>query len=205
MLAARRAGDGLLAPPRRRVRRLRRLQQLAAHGAERRMRRRRFAAAVAATAIPAGWRAAAAAQAAAGQAVVWPEVTLLDGGRFGPAQAQGRALVVVFWSTTCPFCRRHNQHLEKLHRAAAGHRLAVLGVARERDADAVRRHAGEHGYTFAITLDHAPLAAALSARRVVPLTVTVDRGGRLRQAIPGEMFESDVMELLQLADKEVRT
>ena len=132
-------------------------------------------------------------------------VTLLDGSRFGPAQAEGRALVVVFWSTTCPFCRRHNQHVEALHRAAAGRRLAVLGVARERDAAAVRRHAGEHGYTFPITLDHAPLSAALSARRIIPLTVTVDRAGRLLQVIPGEMFEADVLEVLQLADKEIRT
>ena len=53
-------------------------------------------------------------------------------------------------------------------------------------------------------MDQAPLAAALSARRVIPLTVTVDRAGRLLQVIPGEMFEDDVLELLQLADKEVR-
>jgi len=169
------------------------------------MKRRDVLAAMAAAATPAVWSAAVAAPAASGQAVAWPEVALLDGGRFGAAQAQGRALVVVFWSTTCPFCRRHNEHVEKLHRAAAGRRLAVLGVARERDAAAVRRHAAEHGYTFPITLEHAPLAAALSARRIIPLTVTVDRGGRLLQVIPGEMFESDVLELLQLADKEVRT
>ena len=157
----------------------------------------------------AGWALdaadAVAAPAAPGEAVVWPEVTLLDGSRFGPAQAAGRALVVVFWSTTCPFCRRHNAHVEKLHRAAAGRRLAVLGVSRDRDVAAVRRHAREHGYTFPITTDQAPLAAALSARRIIPLTVTVDRSGRLLQVIPGEMFESDVLELLQLADKEVRS
>jgi thiol-disulfide isomerase/thioredoxin len=169
------------------------------------MKRRDTMAAVVAATTPAWWRAAVAAPVAPGQAVAWPEVALLDGGRFGAAQVEGRALVVVFWSTTCPFCRRHNEHAEKLHRAAAGRRLAVLGVVRERDAAAVRRHAGERGYTFPITLEHAPLAAALSARRVIPLTVTVDRGGRLLQVIPGEMFEDDVLELLQLADKEVRT
>ena len=113
--------------------------------------------------------------------------------------------MVVFWSTTCPFCRRHNQHVEKLHRAAAGRRLAVLGVARDRDIAVVRRYAGQQGYTFPITTEQAPLAAALSARRVIPLTATIDRGGRLLQVIPGEMFEEDVLELLQLADKEIRS
>jgi len=78
-------------------------------------------------------------------------------------------------------------------------------VARDRDTAAVRRYAAQQGYTFPITTDHAPLAAALSTRRIIPLTATVDRGGRLLQLIPGEMFEEDVLELLQLADKEVRS
>jgi thiol-disulfide isomerase/thioredoxin len=151
-------------------------------------------------------RAQPAAALQPGQMVSWPEVTLLDGSRYSsaPAANGSRAAVVVFWSTTCPFCRNHNQHVEKLHRAAAGQGLAVLGVARERDAAAVRRYAQQQGYSFPITLDHAALSAALANRRVVPLTVTIDRQGRFKQAIPGEMFEEDVLELLQLARTEVR-
>jgi hypothetical protein len=59
-----------------------------------------------------------------------------------------------------------------------------------------QHHVRERGYTFAVTLDVAALAQALSMRRVMPLTVTVDRQGRLKQVIAGEMFETDVMELL---------
>jgi thiol-disulfide isomerase/thioredoxin len=136
-----------------------------------------------------------------GARVAWPDVTLLDGTTFGAAQAEGRAVVAVFWSIDCPFCRRHNPHVEKLHRAAraAGRPLSVLGIARDRDASAVSAHARGRGYTFPITLDAAPLAAALSRRNLIPLTITVDRRGLLRQVIPGEMFEEDVMELLGLA------
>lgn len=142
---------------------------------------------------------AAAGPAQPGQAVPWPEVELLDGGRFGPAQAAGHAMVVVFWTTSCPYCRRHNPRIDKLHHAAAGRPLRVLGAARERDAAAVRRHAQAMGYRFPITLDAQPLAQVLSLRRMSPLTVTVDRQGRLQQVIPGEMAEEDVLELLQLA------
>ena len=134
-----------------------------------------------------------------GQAVQWPEVTLLDGSRWGPAQAQGRTVVVVFWSTTCPFCLRHNAHIEKLRRAATGRALEILTVAREADPAAVRAYLARHGYGFAVTLDHAPMAAALSSRRLIPLTLLVDRQGRLQQEIPGEMFEDDVMEWLRLS------
>ncbi|HPP83939.1 MAG TPA: TlpA disulfide reductase family protein [Rubrivivax sp.] len=147
----------------------------------------------------AGGGAAQAAPAAPGERVVWPEVPLLDGGHFGAAQAADRAVVVVFWSTTCPFCRNHNRHVQKLHRAARGRALVVLGVARESDAAVVRAYARAQGYEFPITLHTRPLAEALSTRNVIPLTAVVDRQGRLKQVLPGEMFEEDVMELLALA------
>ncbi len=144
---------------------------------------------------------AGAAPAEPGQPVVWPAVPLLAGGSIEPGHWHQRAAVVVFFSTTCPFCRRHNQHLEKLHRAASalpGRPLQVLAVAREADATLVQRYAQGQGYSFPITLAHAPLAAALSERRVVPLTAVVERSGRLKQVLAGEMFEEDLMELLQL-------
>jgi thiol-disulfide isomerase/thioredoxin len=140
----------------------------------------------------------ASAQPQQGQAVVWPEVTLLDGTRWGSAQAQGKHVIVVFWSTTCPFCLRHNAHIEKLRRAAAGRPLEILTVARDKDASAVKAYLARHGYGFQVTMAQDAMAAALSTRKVIPLTVTVDRQGRLGQVIPGEMFEDDVMEWLRL-------
>ena len=63
----------------------------------------------------------------------------------------------------------------------------------------MRRYLAANGYAFPVSLDQEALAAALSTRRIIPLTMLIGRGGRLKQAIPGEMFEEDVMELLKLA------
>ena len=121
----------------------------------------------------------------------------MDGSAWRPAA--GRAQVVVFWSVTCPFCKRHNAHVDKLFRAAGDGGPQVLTVSRDRDAAAVRRYLASNGYAFPVSLDHDILYSALAARRVIPLTTIVDRQGRLKQAIPGEMFEEDVMELLTFA------
>ena len=141
----------------------------------------------------------ASAQPRQGQTVAWPDVTLLDGTRWGAAQAQGKQVIVVFWSTTCPFCLRHNAHIEKLRRAADGRGLEIITVARDKDPAAVKAYLARHGYGFQVTMAQDAMASALSARKVIPLTVTVDRQGRLGQVIPGEMFEDDVMEWLQRA------
>jgi hypothetical protein len=43
------------------------------------------------------------------------------------------------------------------------------------------------------------LHAALSERRVTPLTCVVEQAGVLREVIPGEMFEQDVLDLAKWA------
>ncbi|MCP5269696.1 MAG: TlpA family protein disulfide reductase [Burkholderiaceae bacterium] len=142
--------------------------------------------------------AGGASATARGDTVAWPDgVTLLDGGAWAPKP--GHAQVIVRWATWCGFCRRHNAHVNALLRSLpADAPLQVLGVAADRDPEAVRRHVRAEGYTFPVTLDAAGFAA-LSPRRVIPLTITVDRQGRLREIIPGEMAEADVMALADLA------
>lgn len=135
-----------------------------------------------------------------GQRMAWPELQLIDGSRWTAKYADNRAVVAVFWSVTCPFCRRHNEHVQKLHEAARGKALAVLGISRDKDEAAVRRYLAEKRYSFPVTMDAAALEPQLAPRRVIPLTVTLDRQGRFVQSYPGEMFEEDVLELLALAD-----
>jgi thiol-disulfide isomerase/thioredoxin len=145
--------------------------------------------------------AAVTAQAApaADAPVAWPPVRLLDGTLWTPESWQGQAGVLVIWATWCPFCHRHNPNVEALYRAVAGRPLRVLGASLDRDPELVRRHAAERGYTFPMTMAGEALRTHFGLRRVTPTTVTFDRGGRLLQRIPGEMFAEDVLELARLA------
>lgn len=141
----------------------------------------------------------ATAATTAGAPVEWPTVTLLDGSRWSAQRVADQAVVVVFWSLHCPYCVRHNARVEQLRAAATGLPLAVLTACRENDEAGTRRHLAQHGLRFDVTLQAPALAAVLSPRRLSPLTVTIDRQGRLLQVIPGEMAEDDVMALKKLA------
>jgi thiol-disulfide isomerase/thioredoxin len=143
--------------------------------------------------------AGAARSATPAQTVAWPALTLLDGTRLEPAAWQGTPAIVVLWATWCPFCKRHNAHLEKLHRALAGRAPRILAAAIDTDAEAVRRYMADNGYTFPVTAEGQKLRPLLTTRRVVPLTFVVDRAGRVRDTIAGEMFEEDVFELAEAA------
>ena len=98
--------------------------------------------------------AEAAAPPARGDRVAWPEsVPLVGGGEWHPTP--GQATIVVFWSTTCGFCQRHNQHVEKLHRTLAGRPATVLGAARDHDPAAVQAYMDRRGLSFPVTMSSA--------------------------------------------------
>jgi thiol-disulfide isomerase/thioredoxin len=130
----------------------------------------------------------------------WPELKLLDGAVWTPESWRGVAGVLVVWATWCPFCERHNAHVDRLFRETTGRPIRVLTASLDRDAEKVRRHVRERGWSFPVTMDAEALRTRFGLRRVTPTTVTFDRGGRLLQRIPGEMFEEDVMALAKLAD-----
>lgn len=154
------------------------------------MKRRLLLAACAAAAT-----APARAQPAAPVTIDWPALTLLDGRTWSPASWQGQAAVVVFWATYCPFCRRHNAHVDELNRRLQGRPARVLGVAVDSDAAGVRRYMAQHRFEFPVTLDDGTLRRRFTARNLIPMTCVVDRQGRLVQAIPGEMAQDDVLGL----------
>lgn len=125
----------------------------------------------------------------------WPRLQLIDGSIVAPEQWAGAPAVVVFWATWCAFCRRHNAHIDQLFRSLGGSGPRVLGVAMDGDVAAVRRYMQANGYGFPVVLDEGKLRYRFTARRVVPMTCLVDRLGHVRQCIPGEMSESDVLAL----------
>jgi thiol-disulfide isomerase/thioredoxin len=142
---------------------------------------------------------ATAAPAALGDLVTLPDLPLLDGGTLTAGALRDTAVVLVFFTTTCTFCRRHNARLEQLAQATRGQPLRVIGVAGDGDAARVRDYVRQQGWRFAVTLGAEPLRASLTARRVVPLTCVLDRAARLREVIPGEMSEPDVLGLARWA------
>ena len=134
-----------------------------------------------------------------GDLVRWPSLHLLDGRPYDPPTAGRLASVVVFFSTTCPFCARHNEHVQKLMVAARGLPLRVLGVAHDTKVEHVRTYLGRRGLGFAVSMDQLALHAALSPMKGIPLTCVVDRQQHLREVIRGEMFEDDVLGLVKWA------
>ena len=130
-----------------------------------------------------------------GTAIDWPALPLLDGGVLQPSAWVGTPAVVVFWATWCPYCKRHNAHIEKLYQQTLGRNLRVLGVVTETDKSKIGSYMQAQQFHFPVALADSSFRGQFTQRRIIPLTCLVSERGILKQTIPGEMSQEDVLSL----------
>lgn len=130
----------------------------------------------------------------------------LDGKLLNIGQLRGKVVVVNFWTTWCPPCRREMPSLERLKQAAGDAGIAVLAVNIGEDAETVFAFTGtiDPAPTFPLLLDLQ--ATTLSAWNVqgLPTTFVVAPDGRLAyRAVGGREFDHPeiVQRLRELAAK----
>jgi thiol-disulfide isomerase/thioredoxin len=116
----------------------------------------------------------------------------LDGKTHDLAQLRGRVVLVNYWATWCPPCRREMPSMERLTQALRGEPFVVLAVDVGEDAETIETFASqlETEPTFPILLDSR--SHAMQAWKVagLPTTFLVDRQGRIvASAIGGREFD----------------
>lgn len=137
-------------------------------------------------------RAAGGGVPALGATIDLPPVRLLDGRELAPAYWRGKVVVIELWASWCPFCRKQNPELDRLHRAHAAQGLEVLALSIDRDERDARRYLHEHGYAFHAAMFDARWRAAIGRPRGLPVVWVIGRSGRLEQLEIGEMFPEDI-------------
>jgi thiol-disulfide isomerase/thioredoxin len=106
-----------------------------------------------------------------------------------------RILVINFWATWCPPCRRELPVFAELQSAYGERGVQFLAVAID-DAEQVRDFAAKHPFNFPVLLgdDAAVTLAKHLGNRVasLPYTVVVDRSGAVRARHVGEYRRDDL-------------
>jgi len=145
-------------------------------------------------------QAATGSAAKVGDRVEWRDVALIDGTVLpARALADGPPVVVEFWASWCPFCKRQNPLLQALadrHRGA----LTVLTFSIDKDPSKARAYMKEHGYTFAAAMTGPDAERWFGKREGLPELFVVDRGRIVFREI-GEMFPEDVASLGRYATR----
>ncbi|UCH35915.1 MAG: TlpA family protein disulfide reductase [Armatimonadota bacterium] len=105
----------------------------------------------------------------------------IEGRKFALRDLRGRVVLLDFWATWCPPCRREVPELEKLWKRYKEKGLVVIGIALESGgARGVRKFAEDNKLTYWQVSDDRATIARKYKIRPIPTTYIVDTKGVIR-------------------------
>jgi peroxiredoxin len=105
-------------------------------------------------------------------------LTDLEGKPWSLKSLQGKVVLVNFWATWCPPCRKEMPDLESLHKQFQKQGLVILAISDE-DASKVKPFIAEHGISYTVLLDPGRKVNTLFHVMGIPKTFIYDRNGKL--------------------------
>ncbi len=130
-------------------------------------------------------------------------LSLLDGGTVTLSALKGKVVLVNFWTSWCPPCRKEMPAIESVYRSYKDLGLVVIGLnltAQDSKQEAAS-FAQEIGVTFPIALDLDNSVGNLYRVTALPTSFFIDRNGVIRSVIVGgpmseALIQTKVEELL---------
>ncbi|MEQ8800124.1 MAG: TlpA disulfide reductase family protein [Phycisphaerales bacterium] len=129
-----------------------------------------------------------------------PDVTIadLDGEPKTLESWAGQIRVVNFWATWCKPCREEVPMLVAAQRDYAGQDVQIIGLAVD-DADTAARFARDYDINYPVLADTSAVMRVqdrLRAGQGLPVTLVVDRRGRIEARAVGEITREDLDRML---------
>jgi len=122
----------------------------------------------------------------------------LQGKEWTLSQLRGKVVLVNFWATWCPPCRKEMPDLDALYRQFGDKGLVVLAVSDE-DSAKVKPFLAEHKYSYPILLDPGDKATKLMAVDGIPKSFVYDRNGKLVAQAMDMRTRGQLLEMLAQA------
>jgi len=112
-----------------------------------------------------------------------PDLVLeaVDGANLRLSELRGKVVVVNFWATWCPPCRREMPALERLNRLMRGQPFAIVGIDAGEELEDVLAFRGsvDPAPSFRLLLDREGKALRAFGVSGLPTTLVLDREGRI--------------------------
>ncbi|UCB54285.1 MAG: TlpA family protein disulfide reductase [Thiotrichales bacterium] len=136
-----------------------------------------------------------------------PDFTLedMDEEKHSLSDLRGKVVLLNFWATWCPPCRREMPSMERLHQKLDADNFKVIAINQMEDGDHVFAYIGqlEVDPTFTILFDSDSKVSTSYSVNGLPTTYLIDKQGNIRfRAIGGREFdhpevEKQIMQLMQ--------
>jgi len=113
--------------------------------------------------------------------------TDLNGEAFSLASYEGEVVILDFWATWCPPCKRAMPHLQEIHEEHDGQGISVVAVATDQQgAEIVGPFIEKNGYTFRVVPDATQVVSRqFGGIRSIPTTFIIGPDGKVKNKFVG--------------------
>jgi peroxiredoxin len=129
-----------------------------------------------------------------------PDITLTDitGKKHKISDYKGKNLILNFWATWCPPCRKEIPDFIELRKTTSEDELAILGISTEQGkTDLVKKFAQDQKMNYTILVDEGKLVPPYSKIEAIPTTYFIDTQGNIKFATIGTLNLEDVKKIIQ--------
>ncbi len=134
-----------------------------------------------------------------------PDFTLPDlaGDNLTLSDFKGKVVILNFWATWCPPCRREIPDFVYLYEKYKDEGLVIIGVNLDRgDSRAVKQFSENYKIDYPIVLGNVNVTQDYGGIRGIPTTFVIDRNGDIKEKYvgyrPRATFEKAIKELLEI-------
>ena len=126
------------------------------------------------------------------------ELRDLNGRRVRLSDYRGKVVLINFWATWCPPCRAEMPDLIRLQREHGKDGLQIIGVTYPPEQkERVRRFARTLKVNYPIVLGTREFKARYSSDETLPLTVVINRDGKISDIISGILLRQEIDEKIK--------
>jgi cytochrome c biogenesis protein CcmG/thiol:disulfide interchange protein DsbE len=126
----------------------------------------------------------------------------LDGQTFSNASLNGNIVLLEFWATWCPYCRKDQPAVDAIQSEYAGRGVVVVAVDVGEDESIVKQYLQKSPRSCSVALDESNAVTSRFGMDGVPHYVVIDRSGNVVAVRSGAIGEQGLRNMLSRADRE---
>jgi len=116
-----------------------------------------------------------------------PDFSLKDlkGRNVSLSSFSGKPVLLNFWASWCPYCRKERTHLDALHKDYSDKNLVIISVSIDRSLETLKTFMEKNSAPFVILYDGQGRVASTFHVSGLPTSFLIDRNGIIKQKFTG--------------------
>lgn len=124
------------------------------------------------------------------------QVTLPDGRSLTSDSLKGKVVLVNFWATWCPYCRKEKPAIDDFWKDHRARGFEVISISVDDPPEKIAAWMRDKDYAFMAAPTNASVAAVFGHIGSLPTSFIVDADGRIRHKIGGQVHYARLEKLV---------